>query len=232
MGAARGIWDASKHPRDHGKFARTVVDVSERRNTGIRGESAFHPPLSATQRRSLKEKAPASWRTAKAIYDKHERGRPLTWREEEHISWASPSKIMEQRRKTGDAIIPRSEALARFRSYAPARSGEGRLGSRDLIVRNRRTGKLEAKRSGRDVELSGGRIVSAKRAHRAFDLPSKQSAVATAKPAVKPPAKPVPAYNPVLSTDAHLREVARAMGLEIPKRAGRNQLLKLIQGAS
>jgi hypothetical protein len=239
MGAARGVWDESKVFRGyHGRFAEGR-NRSQEQIGGVRGGNAFAPPTPAAVRRARKERVPTKVRGLREIYDKRDRGERLSWKEEGQISWASPRKLAEQRAKTGDTVVPRGEMVRRERSYA--NSVERPTAARTGIKRTF-TGKAKVERGNYREYLvpTPGRAGSAdvkfeNRVRRSFDWPKsgkRKSARQQMSAAAAPPSpKPRPSFNPVLVTDSRLREIARQMGLDIPKRAGRNQLLKLIQGA-
>lgn len=233
MGAAGAKWDEAKHFRGyHGRWA-AGRDRSPEQLGGQRGDNAFTPSTPAAERRARKERLPAKVRDVRAIYDKRARGDRLTRQEENKISWASPRKIAEQRAKTGEAIIPRGEAIARERSYAVT----SRTRARRTGIKQTFTGKPKVER-GNYREIAGVTVRLEDRVRRPFDWRTSGKKTARSlmsskpKPAPKPAPKPPtakPVYN-VLTSDARLREIAKSLGIELPKRAGRNQIIKLIEG--
>jgi hypothetical protein len=233
MGAARSAWNEAEHPRGSGgKFARKVVDVSETHNTGVRGRAAFHPRTPAEQRRRNKEEAPQSWRAIKPIYDKRDRGEPLARHEQAKIMWASPSKIAEQRKQTGDAYVPRDIASARLRRFAGhwSRPGQARTGIKKTF-----TGRPVVERGNhRDLliptpERPGSfNVHTESRVRRAFDWRPRRE---PSKPSAPVVSTPKPAYQFAVMDDKSIRALAQSLGIDVPKRAGRNQIIRLIQGA-
>lgn len=229
MGAARAAWDQSKHFRGyHGRFA-AGRDRSEGR--AANGSNVFRPPTPAAVQRDRKERLPAAVRETRAIYDKRARGEKLTRQEENKISWASPKKIAEQRAKTGEAIVPRGEAIARERSYAvSSRSRARRTGIKQTF-----TGKPKVER-GNYREIPGAATVRFEhRVRRPFDWAASGKKTARSlmsskpTPAPKSQAPNIPAYGAATS-DARLKEIATSLGIALPPRAGRNQIMKLIEG--
>lgn len=233
MGTARAAWNAAEHPRGSGGlFARKVIDVSEIRNQGVRSPTAFHPPRSAAERRAAKEQAPTKWRSAKSLYDRRARGERLSGREEAQISWASPRKMAEQRAKTGDTVVPRGVAATKIRHYEGSGS---RLGQPRTGIKKTFTGRAQVERGNyRELliptaDRPGSFDVRAEsRVRRAFDWPRSTAGAPKPKPAAPLPG---PDIKYGLLTDQGLRDLAASRGIEVPKRAGRNQIIKLIQGA-
>lgn len=238
MGAAGAKWDEGKHFRGyHGRFA-AGRDRSEGRATG--GNNVFRPPTAAAEQRARKEHLPAKVRETRAVYGKRDRGERLTPQEKNKISWASPKKISEQVAKTGDAYVPRSEALARERSHA---SG-ARTGYRSARSGIKKTfgGKTRVERGNSREILTptpgkpGTFDVSHEdRVRRSFDWPATgkhKTARSLMSDGPKPASAPkpsIPAYDAATS-DARLKEIAKSLGVTLPPRAGRNQVIKLIEG--
>jgi hypothetical protein len=165
-------WDPAKHFRGyHGRFAGGA-DRSEA-NAGGRGANAFRARPTAAQARTRKEAVPSRVRGGLAAYNKHERG-AASFKELQSISWASPKKIIEQRAKTGDSIVPRSEFIAHERhsghgirsGFKPARTD----------IAKTFTGKKTVVR-GNYRELIGpdGKVKHESRVRRNFDLPKKSA---------------------------------------------------------
>lgn len=230
MGAASAAWDESKHFRGyHGRFA----SGSDRSDAGgTRAANAFQPKSGASaQARMRKERVPQTVRKKLATRDRVARGDKVGWSEELDVTWASPRKIAEQRAKTGDALVPRSEIARRERTY---RRGLDRLTPRSGIKRTF-TGKVKVERGNyRAIAAADGHFLE-RRVRRSFDWsrPGGAQRSRTAPAADSHVEKrPAPAFHPVLTSDTRLREIAHEMGLALPKRAGRNQILKLIQEAS
>lgn len=146
-------------------MGRRSVDVSETRNTGARGSAAFQPPIPAHERRAAKERVPSRLRELRSIRDRIDCGLPVHWRDEQRVMWASPSRIAEQRRLTGDAYVPRAELARRERDFA--RGG----GDRRTGIKRTFTGRAVVER-GHYRELSGeGAYGLERRVRRAFDWP-------------------------------------------------------------
>lgn len=226
-----GAWDESKHFRGyHGRFSGGR-DRSPEQLGGLRGDNAFAPPTPAATQRARKERVPASVREIRAIHAKRDRGEQLSRKERQAIMWASPKKMAEQRAKTGDVYVPRSEALQRERSYA---RGALRPGAPRTGIKKTFTGKAKVER-GNYREMPGAATLRFEdRVRRPFDWPTSGKKTARSlmsskpKPAPKPAPKPV--YNAAITSDARLREIAISLGITLPKRAGRNQIIKLIEG--
>lgn len=230
MGAARQAWDEAKHFRGyHGRFAEGR-DRSPETLGGGRAANAFHPRPSAAEARARKERVPSNVRDLLGIRDRVGRGERVTWRDEQKVSWASPRQLAAQRAKTGDILVPRTEIARRERSYqrgANPRTGIKKTFTGEAKVERGNYRELLIPTPGRPGSFDM-RVES--RVRRPFDWPTR-GGQRPAAPAPAPPKKTPPAFNPALTHDARLREIAREMGLDVPKRAGRNQLLKLIQGA-
>lgn len=230
MGAARKAWDEAKHFRGyHGRFAEGR-DRSPEVLGGGRAANAFHPRPPAAEARARKERVPSKVRDLVGIRDRVDRGEQVSWRDEQKVSWAAPRRMAAQRAKTGDILVPRTEIARRARSYQRAAAINPRTGIKKTF-----TGQAKVERGNyRELLIpTPGRPGSFEmrvesRVRRPFDWPARGGR----KPAPPaPPKKTAPPFNPALTHDARLREIAREMGLDVPKRAGRNQLLKLIQGA-
>lgn len=228
-----------------GRFARSgrqvvrTVEPGDRpgnRTFGThRGRAAFEPPSPSAGRRANKELVPSKVRELNAVYSRRARGDRLTGQEQSKIEWSSPRRRAEQRAKTGDVIQPRGEAVRGIRSYArstdnyrPRRTG----------IKKTFTGQPKLERGNyRDLPIpTPGRPGSfdmklESRVRRAFDWPAKGPARAKMAPqtAAKPKVDP---SRFTLMPDSRLRELAVGMGITVPKRAGRNQIIKLITGAN
>lgn len=158
MGAARGMFDAAKHPRgSHGHFG-SGGGVA-RRTTTFRAEN--------TQPRYIPGRAAATERARKlAIKQRTEVARgvrpPATFQERLSLEWAAPRKIAEQRAKTGDARRPRLGPEGALHTARQAAGGFGRsnaIGTQG--TRNTFTGKTIRARSGEPVVgMRGGKLTS------------------------------------------------------------------------
>lgn len=224
MGAAGAKWDEAKHFRGyHGRFA-AGSDRSPEVIGGVRSSKAFHPPVPAQQRRAMLQRV----RDAVRVFNRDPA--TLSWKERQRISWASPNKMAEQRAKTGDIRMPRREGMVREAAVTGGRRRNSPVirkgGHRTEIVKNPRTGKVEAKRGTREVVLADGTVKGAKRAHRMFEVGGSPAQSAPAAPAPSPQKS---AFNAALTSDSRLKDIARSLGIAVPPRAGRNQIIKLIE---
>lgn len=118
-----GVFSEALHPRGAGgKFARGRSDRSATLGNlaaGNRSPSAFQPPVSAVQRRDRKRRIQVGTELARGVRQ------PKGYRERETLNWASPAKRAEQEKLTGDARMPRQEAVQAARQAA-AGSGHKR----------------------------------------------------------------------------------------------------------
>lgn len=252
------------HGRLHdtaGRFARTgrlrveATDPGDRpgnNRTGGRAAAAFQPPTPAAEQRANKERLPTRVRALMAIYDKRDRGEPLTRKERDKIEWASPKKIAEQRAKTGDAVVPRAEAASRERSYAYGIYRPGAPGAPRTGIKRTFTGQAIVERGnyremliptpGRPGSLT---VHLETRVRRRFDWPTagrKKRGAAAQLTAPKPTTASTGPHaqfinqlrgstaaeiraKTLLMNDSRLRELLAGAGLPLPTKRGRNALL-------
>jgi hypothetical protein len=189
-------------------------------------------PASTARRR--KEIVPERLREYHRIWAKMDRGEPLTWREKNVVTWASPQKSAEQRRKTGNNFVPRDEVIGRERQHGrgrrsgwrPPRTGvKQTFTGRPKVERgNSREMLIPSKTNPDTLELR-----LEKRVRRSFDWFGKPKPKAKAKAAPKP-ARITHAQR-ILWTNDQLRAHARSIGAQIPPRAQRRGLLEAIDRA-
>jgi hypothetical protein len=121
-----GAFDEAKHFRGyHGRWAKGADRSVDHLGRG-RAANAFHPRPTATEARQRKRNFTGRVRELLATRDRVARGEKVDWRAEQNVSWSSPKKIDEQRRKTGDALIPRDQIARKERSFARSISGRSR----------------------------------------------------------------------------------------------------------
>lgn len=222
------MFDESKHFRGyHGRWAKGR-DRSQTQMGGLRGDNAFAPRRSAGEARKTKARLTGRIRELHDIRDRAARGENLSWSDEQRVMWSSPRKIDEQRAKTGDALIPRAEIARKERSANRAftqgarRTGIKRAFSGKAKVErgNYRTLEVPAKRGGVTLQVED-------RVRRSFDW--KSATKHPRRPAATPDYSGKEFQFSAITSDARVKEIARAMGIEIPKRAGRRQVEALIK---
>ncbi len=235
-----------------GRFARggrqraKAADFGERpgnrEHESRRAASAFQLPTPAAERRDRKERIAGEARQVRSQYARLASGQ-LSRGERENISYQSPRKRAESKARTGDVVMPRREALRRNTSlkrdlseHRPPRVGTERtFTGKPKVVRAygpeagvRLTSTAKAMIVRRDDLRDQFSTKSPRRTARqvmAAATPGQRSAAVTAKPKVDP-------SKFTLMPDSKLREIATGMGITLPKRAGRNQIIKLITGAN
>jgi hypothetical protein len=223
-----GIFDEAKHLRGyHGRWAKGV-DRSREQIGGVRSANAFHPPTPARERRQRKARLTSKVTGLLSTRDKLARGENVSWRDEQNVMWSSPQKVAEQRAKTGDALIPRADIARKERRFqnTALRPRAARTGIKQTF-----TGKAKVDRGNyREVLVphpkGGHEVKIEQRVRRGFDW--KGATKHPRKPAAKPDYSGKEFQFTAITSDARVKEIARSMGIEIPKRAGRRQVEALI----